>query len=80
MSAVEVTETAKYGFCDLTEDVDANWTKLARYPVQSSIKSCQLLPIWALWGSDLPHIHILHAHNDIPRVILEGAIEVDDVV
>lgn len=26
----------------------------------------------------LPDIHVLHAHDDVSRVVLEGAVEVDD--
>mgnify|MGYP004501396865 CR=1 FL=1 len=79
VGAVEVAETAKDGFCNLSEDVDAYGAELARHPVQSTIAVCQFLLICRRWGSRLPHVHVLHAHDNIARVVLEGAIEVDNV-
>lgn len=32
-----------------------------------------------VWGSDLPHVHVLHTHDDIAGVVLECAVEVDNV-
>ena len=80
VGAVEVAETAEDGFCNLSEDVDADRAELARHPVQGSIRVYQFMPVCVVWASRLPNVHVLHAHDDITRVVLEGAVEVDNVV
>ena len=30
-------------------------------------------------GRGLPHVHVLHAHDDVASVVLECAVEVDNV-